>query len=197
MDQLSFILHQKVSYLKINSLLAFGILQLILCCSEYVKSYAINNSNFSCSVNELGPFYCEFLSKSNEPRFPLIRLQREKHSESVLEALIQGLDDHDAECQGEVALQAMLGLSQVLPTVQEAHIRDIQVAIALRVKPFFEKVLVDDFPINIVANFYLNDFLHVKLTIPSSKSAYFKTIIVKINFNWQIRNLRRYSLFIA
>lgn len=105
-------------------------------------------------------------------------MQREKHSESVLEALIQGLDDHDAECHGEVALQAMLGLSQVLPTVQEAHIRDIQVAIALRVKPFFEKVLVDDFPINIVANFYVNDFLHVKLKIPSFKSAYFKTIIV-------------------
>uniref|UniRef100_A0A1B6KA60 Maestro heat-like repeat-containing protein family member 1 n=1 Tax=Graphocephala atropunctata TaxID=36148 RepID=A0A1B6KA60_9HEMI len=65
--------------------------------------------------------------------------QKERHCESVLEALIQGLDDHDAECHSEVALQAMMGLSQVLPSVEQAHVRDIQVAIALRVKPFFEK----------------------------------------------------------
>ncbi|XP_054283514.1 maestro heat-like repeat-containing protein family member 1 [Macrosteles quadrilineatus] len=64
---------------------------------------------------------------------------RERHCESILEALIQGLDDHDAECHGDVALQAMVGLSQVLPTIQQAHVRDIQVAVALRVKPFFEK----------------------------------------------------------
>jgi hypothetical protein len=68
--------------------------------------------------------------------------QRDRHSEEVLEALVQGLDDHDAECHGEVALQAMAGLSQVLPTVRPEHVRDIQVAVALRVKPFFEKVAV-------------------------------------------------------
>ncbi|XP_046676920.1 maestro heat-like repeat-containing protein family member 1 isoform X2 [Homalodisca vitripennis] len=70
-------------------------------------------------------------------------VMKERHSESVLEALIQGLDDHDAECHSEVALQAMMGLSQVLPSVEQSHVRDIQVAIALRVKPFFEKENVE------------------------------------------------------
>uniref|UniRef100_A0A1B6DAP1 Maestro heat-like repeat-containing protein family member 1 n=1 Tax=Clastoptera arizonana TaxID=38151 RepID=A0A1B6DAP1_9HEMI len=65
--------------------------------------------------------------------------QRERHCESVLEALMQGLDDHDAASHGEIALQAMIGLSQVLPTIPQSYIRDIQVAVALRIKPFFEK----------------------------------------------------------
>lgn len=67
-------------------------------------------------------------------------MQRERHCESVLDALMQGLDDHDASSHSDIALQAMIGLSQVLPTIQQSYIRDIQVAVALRVKPFFEKV---------------------------------------------------------
>lgn len=55
---------------------------------------------------------------------------------------MQGLDDHDAASHSEIALQAMLGLSQVLPNIDQSHIKDIQVAIALRVKPFFEKASV-------------------------------------------------------
>ena len=55
---------------------------------------------------------------------------------------MRGLDDHDAANQSEIALQAMLGLSQVLSTVNQSHIKDIQGAVALRVKPFFEKVSI-------------------------------------------------------
>ncbi|XP_039279255.1 maestro heat-like repeat-containing protein family member 1 isoform X2 [Nilaparvata lugens] len=65
--------------------------------------------------------------------------QRERHCEIVLTALIDGLDDHETINHSELALQAMTGLSQVLPTVQQADIQNHQVAIALRIKPYFEK----------------------------------------------------------
>lgn len=67
--------------------------------------------------------------------------QRERHCESVLAALMEGLDDHDTANNSDIALQAMTGLSQVMPTVEQHHIQNIQVAIALRIKPFFEKEL--------------------------------------------------------
>ncbi|RZF41045.1 hypothetical protein LSTR_LSTR002677 [Laodelphax striatellus] len=65
--------------------------------------------------------------------------QREKHCEVVLTALIDGLDDHETINHSELALQAMTGLSQVLPTIQQKDIQNHQVAIALRIKPYFEK----------------------------------------------------------
>ncbi|XP_075211694.1 maestro heat like repeat family protein c11.1 isoform X2 [Lycorma delicatula] len=67
--------------------------------------------------------------------------QRERHCEAVLAALMEGLDDQDTSSHSEIALQAMTGLSQVLPTVEKNHVQNIQVAIALRIKPYFEKEL--------------------------------------------------------
>lgn len=63
-----------------------------------------------------------------------------RHEDSVLAALMQGLDDTDGSLHTRIPMEAMQSLSTLIPVVEPATLNRIQVAIALRVKPFFEKV---------------------------------------------------------
>lgn len=85
--------------------------------------------------------------------------QRSRHCSFVFSALMQGLDDPDARCKQKtqtdfvlvtpdsicstletnVPLEAMLGLSKMLHSVDERHLEAIQVSAAVRIKPFYEK----------------------------------------------------------
>ncbi|XP_073987076.1 maestro heat like repeat family protein c11.1 isoform X1 [Rhodnius prolixus] len=69
----------------------------------------------------------------------LPHLQMKRHEDSVLAALMQGLDDTDGSLHTRIPMEAMQSLSTLIPVVEPATLNRIQVAIALRVKPFFEK----------------------------------------------------------
>lgn len=88
--------------------------------------------------------------------------QRSRHCTFVFSSLMQGLDDPDARCnkpkpksstdfvftqeinisstlETNVPLEAMLGLSKMLHSVDQRHLEAIQVSAAVRIKPFYEK----------------------------------------------------------
>ncbi|XP_068084667.1 maestro heat-like repeat-containing protein family member 1 [Anabrus simplex] len=91
--------------------------------------------------------------------------QRSRHSEAVLSALIQGLDDHGSGMQ--IPLEAMRGFSQMLQVVDEEHIQNVQVTVALRIKPYFEK---EDCNVRAVAVRMFGDL--AKFSVRNSKEAF-------------------------
>ena len=54
--------------------------------------------------------------------------------------MMAGMDDKD-DIHDEITLEAMNGLSKILAEIDEAHIRNILINVALRIRPCFEKVL--------------------------------------------------------
>lgn len=85
--------------------------------------------------------------------------ERSKNTSFVFSALMQGLDDPESRCkttpksdyvvvtsesfsstlETNVPLEAMLGLSKMLYSVDERQLEAIQVSAAVRIKPFYEK----------------------------------------------------------
>lgn len=63
-------------------------------------------------------------------------LEREKHMSSVLASLLEGLED---STYSKVSLESMLSLSSLVPALSEDTVARIQLPLALRLKPFFEK----------------------------------------------------------
>ncbi|XP_046989834.1 maestro heat-like repeat-containing protein family member 1 isoform X1 [Schistocerca americana] len=63
--------------------------------------------------------------------------QVNRHSECVLSALLQGLDDQ--ENGSKIPFEAMKGFIRMLKVADDTQIENIQVTIALRIKPYFEK----------------------------------------------------------
>ncbi|XP_063232625.1 maestro heat-like repeat-containing protein family member 1 isoform X2 [Bacillus rossius redtenbacheri] len=63
--------------------------------------------------------------------------QRGRYAESVLAALTQGLDDHDAS--GSIALAAVRGFLEMLPVMEEHHVLAVQGTVAIRIKHLFER----------------------------------------------------------
>lgn len=61
----------------------------------------------------------------------------ERHSDVVLTALLQGLDDQENGSQ--IPFEAMKGLSKMCRVVDGDQIQSIQVTVSLRIKPYFEK----------------------------------------------------------
>ncbi|KAK9509950.1 hypothetical protein O3M35_004832 [Rhynocoris fuscipes] len=66
-------------------------------------------------------------------------IQMKRHEDSVLAALMQGLDDTDGTLHTRIPLEAMQSLSTLIPVLDSSTLNRIQVPVALRVKPFFEK----------------------------------------------------------
>nr|CAD7445664.1 unnamed protein product [Timema bartmani] len=60
--------------------------------------------------------------------------QRARYSGPVVSALVQGLDD-----QGRIPLAAILGFSDMLPAMDQEHVRSVQTSVALRIKPYFQR----------------------------------------------------------
>lgn len=61
-----------------------------------------------------------------------------KYSNTVLSAMMGGLDDKD-DPDGAITLESMKGLCRVLADMDESHVESAVISIALRVRPCFEK----------------------------------------------------------
>ena len=68
-----------------------------------------------------------------------ISLQVEKHSTTILSAMMTGMDDRD-DPESDLTLEAMAGLSKILAVVDDNNVRHIFINICLRIRPCFEKV---------------------------------------------------------
>ncbi|OWF48217.1 Maestro heat-like repeat-containing protein family member 1 [Mizuhopecten yessoensis] len=64
--------------------------------------------------------------------------QVQRYSTTVLSAMMAGMDDKE-DPDDDITIQAMSGLSRVLPEIDESHIRAILINVALRIRPCFEK----------------------------------------------------------
>lgn len=66
----------------------------------------------------------------------------ERYKERILSALVQGLDDNEASTQPGIVIQSLLGLSKLLPFLNDERYASILVSLAIRIKQFFEKVSI-------------------------------------------------------
>ena len=66
-------------------------------------------------------------------------MQVQKYSTTVLSAMMTGMDDKD-DVEDDITLEAMSGLSRVLASIDESHVRAILINISLKIRPCFEKV---------------------------------------------------------
>ncbi|GCC41830.1 hypothetical protein chiPu_0025975, partial [Chiloscyllium punctatum] len=62
-----------------------------------------------------------------------------KYSTRLLSAMIAGVDEKD-DPEDLITLEAMSSLSKVLDQLEEIDVQPILINIALRIRPFFEKV---------------------------------------------------------
>lgn len=65
--------------------------------------------------------------------------QVQKYSTTVLSAMISGMDDKEDD-EDVVTIEAMCGLSKILVSINESHIRPILINIAMKIRPCFTKV---------------------------------------------------------
>lgn len=68
--------------------------------------------------------------------------QVHKYATTVLSAMMSGMDDKD-DVDGSITLEAMEGLSKIITKIDETHVRSILINIALKIRPCFEKVILD------------------------------------------------------
>lgn len=61
-----------------------------------------------------------------------------RHATTVLSAMMAGMDDRD-DPHDDITLEAMKGLSKILPKLEEDNVRSILINISLRIRPCFEK----------------------------------------------------------
>lgn len=73
-------------------------------------------------------------------------MQVERYKERILSALMMGLEDSEASTQLGIIIQSLTGLSKLLPFLTNDQYASIFISIAIRIKPFFEKVRCSDCP---------------------------------------------------
>lgn len=66
----------------------------------------------------------------------------ERYKERILSALMQGLDDSEAFAQPGIIIQSLTGLSKMLPFLNNEKYESVCTSMAIRIKPFFEKVKI-------------------------------------------------------
>uniref|UniRef100_A0A8C9AQC3 Maestro heat like repeat family member 1 n=1 Tax=Prolemur simus TaxID=1328070 RepID=A0A8C9AQC3_PROSS len=81
------------------------------------------------------------------------------HGPQLLTAMISGLDDGD-DPQGLVALEAMVGLSQLLPLVEPWDLHSVLLHVAIRVRPFFDSEKMEVRTASIRLFGHLNEACH-------------------------------------
>ncbi len=62
----------------------------------------------------------------------------QKHSTTILSAMMAGLDDKD-DINDDITLESMNGLAKIIALIDEANVRPILINILLRIRPCFEK----------------------------------------------------------
>ena len=68
-----------------------------------------------------------------------IQLKVQKHSTTILSAMMAGLDDRD-DLNDDITLESMIGLTKIIALIDENNVRPILINILLRIRPCFEKV---------------------------------------------------------
>lgn len=63
----------------------------------------------------------------------------QKHSTTILSAMMAGLDDKD-DLNDDITLESMNGLTKIIALIDENNVRPILINILLRIRPCFEKV---------------------------------------------------------
>jgi hypothetical protein len=63
----------------------------------------------------------------------------QKHSTTILSAMMAGLDDKD-DLNDSITLESMNGLTKIIALIDESNVRPILINILLRIRPCFEKV---------------------------------------------------------
>lgn len=63
----------------------------------------------------------------------------QKHSTTILSAMMAGLDDKD-DFNDDITLESMNGLTKIIALIDENNVRPILINILLRIRPCFEKV---------------------------------------------------------
>ncbi|XP_069322862.1 maestro heat-like repeat-containing protein family member 1 isoform X4 [Eulemur rufifrons] len=81
------------------------------------------------------------------------------HGPQLLTAMISGLDDGD-DPHGLVALEAMVGLSQLLPLVEPWDLHSVLLHVAIRVRPFFDSEKMEVRTASIRLFGHLNEACH-------------------------------------
>ena len=69
-------------------------------------------------------------------------IQVSKYSTTVLSAMLAGMDDRE-DPDELITMEAMNGLARIFDRIDEGHVRPILINIALRIRPCFEKVIVN------------------------------------------------------
>ncbi len=64
----------------------------------------------------------------------------ERYKDRILSALVQGLDDNEAAVRPGIIIQSLMGLSKLLPFLNDERYASIFGSLAVRIKAFFEKV---------------------------------------------------------
>jgi hypothetical protein len=64
----------------------------------------------------------------------------ERYKERLLSALTTGFEDSEATTQTGIVVESLRGLSKLLPFLTSGQYASICISIAIRIKPFFEKV---------------------------------------------------------
>ena len=62
----------------------------------------------------------------------------QKHSTTILSAMMAGLDDKD-DINDDITLESMNGLTKIIALIDESNVRPILINILLRIRPCFEK----------------------------------------------------------
>ncbi len=68
-----------------------------------------------------------------------IKPKVQKHSTTILSAMMAGLDDKD-DLNDDITLESMNGLTKIISLIDESNVRPILINILLRIRPCFEKV---------------------------------------------------------
>ena len=109
--------------------------------------------NHNCSLNIVESLMNNLLTKLIDTCTPVRTLcirglgnvaslgkeEVQKHSTTILSAMMAGLDDKD-DLNDDITFESMNGLTKIIALIDENNVRPILINILLRIRPCFEKV---------------------------------------------------------
>jgi hypothetical protein len=112
--------------------------------------------NHECSINLVEQLLNSLLTKLIDPCLQVRTLcirglgnisslgkqQVQKHSTTILSAMMAGLDDKN-DLNDDITFESMTGLTKIIALIDENNVRPILINILLRIRPCFEKDKAD------------------------------------------------------
>ena len=122
------------------------------CQKKSVTAFFAELVNHKCILNHVEQIMNNLLSKLIDTYTPVRTLcirglgniaslgkeEVQKHSTTILSAMMAGLDDKD-DINDDITLESMNGLTKIIALIDENNVRPILINILLRIRPCFEK----------------------------------------------------------